>query len=586
MGVVESILRLRDEASPALRLVADEAAGAEEAIRGASDAADDAGEEIKGLAERTNEAGAALGDMADAFSWFLAAPAAVAAAVVGIGAFTDAIQSARLELDATAREAGLTRDQVEALQAAARTSGRSLGDLAEEYKNLGAKGREELDKLATKSGTTTDEQIKDAKRWKASLEDVYGVFGQLTSGAADIGSNLGQNLIDGVAYASVVISEIIAELGRRIRADFELITTTIAGGMNISVAGLKALSTGSFAELQATQAEVLSRISDDYDRLLVETSESFSDVVANATKAADEMAAKIGETRQLRVDLGGRVGGAGGGGTAPAPAADAETGARFGGMSGLFAAVDQRVQQEAELAAATQDLIAATHAEEAARLVAARDAQLARVQSGIGIAGQAASGDLAGLLALAGPQGAAAGAAVSLLQQLGTQGAAGTADLIRDSVQQVLDGILMLPELIVVELPRLIPELAIGIARAILFELPKAFLEAFKEFWGGVWKDLKDLFTPFNDGDGRGRDPRVAALSGGSPSTRVGAAQAFNLLSDLGLFRGRNGRDRRAGAVRRATREQGRRASAGRTLEDRALGERQRRWDLALLGEG
>jgi hypothetical protein len=108
---------------------------------------------------------------------------------------------------------------------------------------------------------------------------------------------------------------------------------------------------------------------------------------------------------------------------------------------------------------------------------------LANLASGTG----ALSGIAGTALGALGPAGAAAGA----LSMLGTAGAGGVADSIESSVEAILDGIVELPELLLIRLPELIPRLIVGIAEAFLVSLPKAILEA----WAQIWQSIVDLFT-------------------------------------------------------------------------------------------
>lgn len=620
-SVVEAILRLRDQASAGLQ----SAAGSAQRLAGALDAADDrlqavgAGASSIGrsaiapltaqaqaaraalldLGEATAQQAASLGDLADAGAWIAGMPAAVLGGVAAWGALTDQVQSARLELEATARDAGLSRDQVLALQTAARVSGRSISDLAAEYKALDRDGRAAVDRLAGSTGalaSVTDQQVQDAKRWKAALEEVYGVYDSLTAWAADTGSGLGQSLIDGTIYAAAIVSSVVAEVQRRFSALFEVIEVTARGTASVVAESWKSLASGDLSGVRAAQDAFREALIDANDRALVEASEDWLQVLKNAKEEADGIAAAIGQARGQRIAAADALSGA-----QTRTAAAGRAGKPGPVLSGQ-GADDSILRLWQDMARNLEILALSPVAQGASQVVqnpetdrllriaggeltaAERDQvrqartgrTLAGVQAGLSVAGQVASGDLAGLAGLAGgPGGAIASASIGLLSQIGDMGADKIVSEIQAQADAIARGIAQLPDL-VVGLVEALPEIAAGLVRAVALELPRAILDALGDWWRSIWRELKDALNPLS-GEGR---MRQFERSRGILDTAAGG-----FLSRSGV-RSPGADPRRAQS--RAAISAGRRSATvvREPYESRRLSRRQASEDAFLTGEG
>ena len=226
----------------------------------------------------------------------------------------------------------------------------------------------------------------------------------------------------------------------------------------------------------------------------------------------------------------------------------------FGGM------VAQQIQRGARVGGAIGEVLGGDIAGGLAKALPMLGAKFAEAFSGQdGLLGKIAS--------VAGPMGAAIGAAISGLQSLGQQGGAATARSAMAGIDAITKGINNLPaflrrfvpDFIVALLTELIPALIAAAPRllvTILFELPIAIVrgivlwwrdiggfrgiarsiaDGVREWWRETWDRVKtwfrDIFTPGDQGRGRRvsegraqelRDMQAAALAVTDPRGRPG----------------------------------------------------------------
>ena len=158
----------------------------------------------------------------------------------------------------------------------------------------------------------------------------------------------------------------------------------------------------------------------------------------------------------------------------------------------MAAAGDAFAEMEAALADATGSTGEFGNAMDALDMAASELERQARRQAGLEIGGNLLVGNAGGALAAAGP----VGMAVAALGQIGAQGGAeGVVDALEETSQNIIDGLIALPELIIVRLPEFINRLALALAKAIIVELPAAIVDAFIQVFERLKQLIKDLFS-------------------------------------------------------------------------------------------
>ncbi len=160
-------------------------------------------------------------------------------------------------------------------------------------------------------------------------------------------------------------------------------------------------------------------------------------------------------------------------------AAVAATGEAFAEMEGTIAAVDGSMlgfgDAMAALESATEELT-----------------KKARRSTAASVGGDLLVGNAGGALAALGPLGAAG----ALLGRIGDQGGAdGVIAALEETGQNIVDGIVALPELIVTRLPEFAVRLSLALAKAIVVELPEALRQAVLQALQDLKQFLKDLFS-------------------------------------------------------------------------------------------
>lgn len=577
-GSVEAVLRLTDLASPALAKVETQAKEAEKAVEGIGTAAKGSGEQAKraarswdDLAESAEGVGESARGIAEGVAAIVGATVAAAAA---FGALADQAHSAVLEVRALALQTGLSAAQVQALQRAAYASGLEFDDLAAAVEVLGddgARAIETLDGRVKRLATTVDQDaVRAAERWRASLAQIQELGGD----ALESIRGLSQSVLDGVLSASVlvarVVSDIAAQIGELGSALYHITTVAVTGDVSGLAESLGNALVNPFASVSGGIADaraVSAALGADRDARVREA-DAAAQIVAGA-KAKEEAdkkleeyeRAKDEEKRQTEDETRARKERAAAEAKRAQDAAAAQT-ALLGQWVGWAADIELARAAAADLAASNAEAqvalanaqaqaasqaarsaasqaaanLGAQNAERGALDAAARGRTLAGVQAGIGVAGQVASGDLAGLAGLAGgPAGAIAAASVGLLQQIGDMGADKIVAQIRDSALSVAAGIEEIPDLLV-GLVEALPEIFLAFARAILVNLPKAIGEAVADALRGLFdrdraeRDRADARARNprgiveDDPFGASRDRRL--LIGGSRDRRAPAARA------------------------------------------------------------
>lgn len=468
MGAVEVLLRIKDDATAALKGVGEEGRKAASAIEATKQASE--GLLQLELAKDLLEVGKAFGE------WY-------------VGAL-----QARSELVNVAAATGTTVQQLQGLQQAARASGVEISDMAEAAKLVGA-NTEQIrvfsDQLALLGGTIAPNAAEETQRWNQATaelvalwegvkEAVLGTSGTLAAGI--------QSFVTGTGYAAVFVSRVVNETVEGIRET--AVANLVALGQSAAlVASAATGDLGAIARIAAGDIPALTSVGSGGERL--------SDVLAVAQSEADAWAAAQAQNRAAvagtspPVLTGGGSSASGGAGRTAT-----STGTSSTGQPVYVSVMVPPVEAEAGTGPTgmrwsdgqSRDAFAAMEAER-------RAASLAAAAGGVRAASGVLTGDLAGIASMAGPIGAVVGQAMSALQTLGREGAEGIGDRIRESVDALLAGIRELPKLLTEVLPDLIADLVPAITEALIAALPELIVAQYEAVYRAGMALVKAVFV-------------------------------------------------------------------------------------------
>jgi hypothetical protein len=452
MSTIEMVLKLRDEASKTLKDVQQESRTTSERF----------GDLIKGSG--------------------ILAGALIAAGAAALR-FASDMHAARNEILQIHRDTGLAVEEIQALQAAAAASGQKIKDFAAAAEQLRDKPEilAAFNEQARIFGTALGpEAIEQTKQWNRATQELGVVFESLKGAALDLfggGGQLVENFTNGIIYAgtflSVFIGKIAEEMSRTINVVAGLVTSHIAAAFQIGKAG------------------------SERDALLLGglgPKGTIDDAFSSGIAAADRVAAGVGANRSAIASADvGNLGAAAKKGT-PADPVTVDTKPGGGELGKALAGnMEKAIADAAALNAGRRSGVASGRAANSGRIAgaltaddlqrAAADANGQRVVDGLGKVESTLSGGFTSLLGMAGPIGAAIGAALDLAPVIN--------EIIQTLPKTLFDILKMLPRLIgetipqfvitiLTELPKLLPEVIGAIVEAIP-ALVRAIVEALPE---------------------------------------------------------------------------------------------------------
>lgn len=587
MSIIEHILKLRDEASPALKKMAEGAEDAEDALKALKNvalenaeaqvqgaakiqlalakelqaidavaarhkgngavmmAADKAraearkryGQEAQELYKKEQEAQeqaieASARSRAEMLKW---GAAIATAAATGLVMFVKSVHDARNELAQMAAETGATASEIQAVQLAAAASGQTVTDMNFALEQM--RDKPEIlaafnDQARMFGATYGPDAVQATKDWNAATSELKTLVGGLgermvTAFGGNLIANFTRGLIAAASYLHGFFDSVFKSIGDNM-LEVGLMLTSLTTASVTSIPGLL-LQFGSKLRSGLADANAAGM-------------EAMQKNVATLDKNRAAIAVGVPTLTPPSGTGGGSGGGSGSGGAA--------SGKADGTKSAPLQVVVTKLEPEA-----TKALVTGVDRN--------TERQLGAVFQGLGAARGAMGGDLGGLIGglsgtagsmagvALGPIGAIAGQAVGLLQELGTTGAEGVKNAILDNARSIINGIRELPTLIADVVPEVLIEVLPALVEALVEKLPEIILAQYEliarlivmqfstlpemlaeaivtglfKLWDSVKQFFSDLFTV--DRQERGKTVGKAA--------RVGAAIGTLGLSEIAI---------------------------------------------------